>query len=99
MKWYVITWIVSILLTDIIIRLTGIQKTWIKQAIPPAICLVFFFIPWLSNIGFYEGSIWWLLILSLSGGLSANGLYSYAFIKKGLNWLLQFIPKENWMSN
>jgi hypothetical protein len=94
MKWYVIGWLVAVLITDIIIRLSGIQKTWVKQVIPIAVCLIFFFVPWIFDMGFFKGSIIWLLLISLSGGLSANGLFTYAFIQKGLNWLLRFIPKK-----
>lgn len=94
MKYYVIVWVISILVTDILSRLVDIQKKWVKQILPIIVCLLFFVIPWIFGIGIYEGSIFWVLALSISGGLSANGLYTYAFIQKTLNWLLFFIPKK-----
>jgi len=94
MKYYVIVWVISILVTDILSRLVDIQKKWVKQILPIIVCLLFFVIPWIFGMGIYKGSIFWIFALSISGGLSANGLYTYAFIQKALNWFLFFIPKK-----
>jgi hypothetical protein len=95
MKYYIIIFLLSVLITEIIIRLITIQKNWLKQLLPFLVCLVFFFIPWLIGIGiFKDQNILWLFAVSISGGLSANGLFTWKVTQTVLNWLFKFLPKK-----